>query len=196
VIERPVFIAAPPRSGGTALFRSLARARGVFSAQSPILDGIFELEPENREWDSNRLTAADVEARAVEELRGRLKGALTDSSALRGCPSTQRSPAASRPGLLPECGSRSWRPLPRIRSSSTSTASRLRPFPRCCGSGRAAGASATRSCPTGPGHPGRCHWCRAGGISRAVPSNPEIAEDGSDAATNSFVRPEAQPAAG
>jgi uncharacterized protein (TIGR03032 family) len=68
------------------LFRSLARAPGVFSAQAPVLDGIFELEPENREWDSNRLTGADVEARAVEELRGRLKGMLTDT-------------AGNRPGL-------------------------------------------------------------------------------------------------
>ena len=86
MIERPVFIVAPPRSGGSALFRSLARAPGVFSAQGPVLDGIFELEPENREWDSNRLTGADVEARAVEELRGRLKGVLADS-------------AGNRPGL-------------------------------------------------------------------------------------------------
>jgi uncharacterized protein (TIGR03032 family) len=86
VIERPVFIVAPPRSGGTALFRSLARAPGVFSAQGPLLDGIFELEPENREWDSNRLTGADVEPRAVEELRGRLKAGLTDT-------------AGNRPGL-------------------------------------------------------------------------------------------------
>ena len=83
MIERPVFIVAPPRSGGSALFRSLAQAPGIFSARGPVLDGIFELEPENREWDSNRLTAADVEARAVEELRGRLKGALTDSSGNR-----------------------------------------------------------------------------------------------------------------
>jgi uncharacterized protein (TIGR03032 family) len=58
----------------------------VFSAQAPVLDGIFELEPENREWDSNRLTGADVEPRAVEELRGRLKGMLTDT-------------AGNRPGL-------------------------------------------------------------------------------------------------
>jgi uncharacterized protein (TIGR03032 family) len=51
-----------------------------------MFDGIFELEPENREWDSNRLTGADVEARAVEELRGRLKAGLTDT-------------AGNRPGL-------------------------------------------------------------------------------------------------
>ena len=86
MIERPVFIVAPPRSGGTSLFRSLARAPGVFTAKGPVLDGIFELEPENRDWDSNRLTNGDVEARAVEELRGRLKGALADG-------------AGNRPGL-------------------------------------------------------------------------------------------------
>jgi uncharacterized protein (TIGR03032 family) len=83
VIERPVFVVAPPRSGGTALFRSLARAPGIFSASAPILDGIFELEPENREWDSNRLTAADIQPRAVEDLRGQLKGRLVDSSGNR-----------------------------------------------------------------------------------------------------------------
>ena len=83
MIERPIFVVAPPRSGGTALFRSLARAPGVFSASVPILDGIFELQPENREWDSNRLTAADVQPRVVEDLRGRLKGGLVDSSGNR-----------------------------------------------------------------------------------------------------------------
>src|SRR3954453_13460110 len=83
VIERPVFVVAPPRSGATALFRSLARAPGVFSASVPILDGIFELQPENREWDSNRLTAADIQPRAVEDLRGHLKGGLVDSGGNR-----------------------------------------------------------------------------------------------------------------
>ncbi len=74
---------APPRSGATALFRSLAEAPGVFSASVPIVDGIFELQPENREWDSNRLIAADIQPRAVEDLRGRLKGGLVDSSGNR-----------------------------------------------------------------------------------------------------------------
>jgi uncharacterized protein (TIGR03032 family) len=83
VIERPVFVVAPPRSGGTALFRSLARAPGVFSASVPVLDGIFEVQPENREWDSNRLTAADIQPRAVEDLRGRLKGGLVDNAGNR-----------------------------------------------------------------------------------------------------------------
>jgi len=84
MIQRPVFVVAPPRSGGTALTRSLARSPGVFSARGAgMLEGIFELEPENREWDSNRLTAADLQPRAVEELRSRLKAGLVDSEGNR-----------------------------------------------------------------------------------------------------------------
>jgi uncharacterized protein (TIGR03032 family) len=84
VIERPVFVVSPPRAGGTALFRSLARAPGVFSADGPgVLESIFELDAQNRDWESNRLTRADVEPRAVEELRGRLKGTLVDSAGNR-----------------------------------------------------------------------------------------------------------------
>jgi uncharacterized protein (TIGR03032 family) len=84
MIQRPVFVVAPPRSGGTALFRSLARAPDIFSApRGAVMEGIFELEPENREWDSNRLTAADVQPRAIEELRSRLKGGIVDSEGNR-----------------------------------------------------------------------------------------------------------------
>ncbi len=85
MIQRPVFIVAPPRSGVTALFRSLARAPGIFrtSGHAGALEGVFELEPENRDWDSNRLTAEDVEPRAVQELRGRLKALLVDGAGNR-----------------------------------------------------------------------------------------------------------------
>ena len=81
MIKRPIFIVAPPRSGGLALLRALSRAPEAFSADASgpgPLEGIFELDPENREWDSNRLTAADAQPRAVEEIRGRLKATLTD----------------------------------------------------------------------------------------------------------------------
>ena len=76
-----MFIVAPPRSGASALLRSLSRADGVFTAGKNghrMLDSIFELDPANREWDSNRLTEADVEPRVVEELRTNLKGTLVD----------------------------------------------------------------------------------------------------------------------
>jgi uncharacterized protein (TIGR03032 family) len=81
VIERPVFIVAPPRSGATVLLRSLSRADGIFTAGDNghrLLDSIFELDPANRDWDSHRLTEADVAPRVVEELRSNLKGTLID----------------------------------------------------------------------------------------------------------------------
>jgi uncharacterized protein (TIGR03032 family) len=87
MIERPVFTVAPPRSGGQALFGALSRAPGAFAARGEDgtgpLEGIFELEPANRDWDSNRLTATDVEPRVVEELRSRLKASLTDADGNR-----------------------------------------------------------------------------------------------------------------
>jgi uncharacterized protein (TIGR03032 family) len=84
VIERPVFIVAPPRSGGTALLTGLRQAPGAFTAIAPgPLDPVFELKPENRNWDSNRLTAADIEPRAISEIRNNLKGTLVDSKGNR-----------------------------------------------------------------------------------------------------------------
>jgi uncharacterized protein (TIGR03032 family) len=79
VIERPVFIVAPPRSGGTALLKGLQHAPGAFTTTAPgPLEPVFELKPENRDWDSNRLTAADIEPRAVSEIRNNLKATLVD----------------------------------------------------------------------------------------------------------------------
>jgi uncharacterized protein (TIGR03032 family) len=79
VIERPVFIVAPPQSGATALLNALGRAPGVFTAPAPgPLEPVFELRPENREWDSNRLVAADIESRSITEIRNNLKTMLAD----------------------------------------------------------------------------------------------------------------------
>jgi uncharacterized protein (TIGR03032 family) len=79
VIERPVFIVAPPESGAGILLSGLRRASGAFTAEAPgVLEPVFELRPENRDWDSNRLTADDVEPRAVEEIRQNLKALLVD----------------------------------------------------------------------------------------------------------------------
>ena len=84
MIERPVFIVAPPRSGAAALLGSLARSPGVFTAGGDgVLDPVFELDPANRDWDSNRLVAADAEPRAVEEIRANLKGTLVDREGAR-----------------------------------------------------------------------------------------------------------------
>jgi uncharacterized protein (TIGR03032 family) len=81
MIERPVFIVAPPRSGGSALLRSLARAPGIFIAGGDgrsVFEAVFELDTANRDWDGHRLTAADAQPRVVEELRSNLKGSLVD----------------------------------------------------------------------------------------------------------------------
>jgi uncharacterized protein (TIGR03032 family) len=79
MIERPVFIVAPPRSGATALLRGLRLAPGAFTAKAPgVLERVFEFKPENRDWDSNRLTPADVEPRAITDIRQNLKAMLVD----------------------------------------------------------------------------------------------------------------------
>jgi uncharacterized protein (TIGR03032 family) len=79
VIERPVFIVAPPGSGAATLLNGLRRAPGAFTAEPPgVLEPVFELKPQNRDWDSNRLTADDVEPRSIEEIRQNLKAMLVD----------------------------------------------------------------------------------------------------------------------
>ena len=81
-----MFIVAPPRSGSTTLLRALARGDGIFTAGENghrVLDSIYELDPANRDWDSNRLTEADVAPRVVEELRSNLKGILVDRNGSR-----------------------------------------------------------------------------------------------------------------
>jgi uncharacterized protein (TIGR03032 family) len=81
MIERPVFIVAPPRSGAAALLGSLARAPGLFTAGRDgrsVFDAVYELDPANRDWDGNRLTAADAQPGVAEELRANLKASLRD----------------------------------------------------------------------------------------------------------------------
>ena len=90
MIERPVFIVAPPRSGAAALHGSLARAPGVFTAvgdRPSVFDAVYELNPANRDWDSNRLTAADARA-----ARGR--GAAFEPEGVAARPRRRTDPAS------------------------------------------------------------------------------------------------------
>ena len=132
--------------------------------RAPCSTGSSSSSP-NREWDSNRLTAGDLEARAVEELRGRLKGGLAfvglsqvrETATFGGLPLMER---------LDErlCGV--WAVNPQ--------------------SGQIVG------------------FLRFEELVKEVfdvallagVRYPEIAEEGADTAINSFVLPEAQPAAG
>ena len=86
MIERPVFIVAPPASGAELVVRSLRRAEGVWTPgkQGPgLVDEVSSLSPADREWESNRLTPADVTPEAVRDLREHLKAGLTDREGRR-----------------------------------------------------------------------------------------------------------------
>ncbi|MBM3693818.1 MAG: TIGR03032 family protein [Actinobacteria bacterium] len=71
-IERPIFIVASPRSGSTLLFETLARSPDLFTIGSEshtLIEGIPGLAPEDHDWESNRLTAADARAETGSALR-------------------------------------------------------------------------------------------------------------------------------
>ncbi len=86
MIQRPVFIVAPPCSGAELLVRSLRRAEGVWTPgkEGPgILDEVPALAPSERDWESNRLTPADVSPEVIRDLTERLKVSLTDREGRR-----------------------------------------------------------------------------------------------------------------
>lgn len=83
-LSRPIFIVAPPQSGSTYLYYALARAPGVRTIdgeQRELIDLAEELDPAARDYDSNRRTAADAPAEAVERLRMRLRASLAKAGA-------------------------------------------------------------------------------------------------------------------
>lgn len=81
VFDRPVFIVSPPRSGSTMLFETLARAPGVFTIgdeSHQLIEGVPQLSPETRGFESNRLLAADATSEMADTLRRRFYEALRD----------------------------------------------------------------------------------------------------------------------
>ncbi|MFT4197285.1 MAG: sulfotransferase [Pseudoxanthomonas sp.] len=81
VIERPVFIISPPRSGSTLLFETLMQAPDVFTIGDEshrLIEGVPGLAPAERGFASNRLDARQVDAHTAELLRGRFAAALRD----------------------------------------------------------------------------------------------------------------------
>jgi len=58
-----LIVVSPPRAGSTLLFETLALSPGLFSIGGES-HGVFEavpaLQPANRGWESNELTAADA----------------------------------------------------------------------------------------------------------------------------------------
>ncbi|HUH32024.1 MAG TPA: sulfotransferase [Rhodanobacter sp.] len=81
LFDRPVFIISPPRAGSTLLFETLARAPQVFSIgheSHALLEGLPELHPAQRGFDSNRLDAAACHPALMTELRRRFQSELRD----------------------------------------------------------------------------------------------------------------------
>jgi hypothetical protein len=81
VFDRPVFIVSPPRSGSTFLFETLAQAPSVYTIgdeSHQLIEGISQLAPESRGFDSNRLLAGDAAPEIVGEVRSRFFSVLRD----------------------------------------------------------------------------------------------------------------------
>ncbi len=81
MIDRPVFIISPPRSGSTLLFETLASADGVYTIgdeSHQLIEGIPGLAPAQRGYTSNRLESGDATVDVADLLRTRLFADLRD----------------------------------------------------------------------------------------------------------------------
>lgn len=79
--DRPIFIVAAPRSGSTLLFETLARSPSVWTIGSEshhVFEGIPQLNPALRGFDSNRLTAADADPATAQALQESFLARLRD----------------------------------------------------------------------------------------------------------------------
>ena len=79
--ERPIFILSPPRSGSTLLFETLARAPDLYTIGTEshgLIEGVADLHPAARGFESNRLDAGAAAAQVVAELRRRFLLQLRD----------------------------------------------------------------------------------------------------------------------
>lgn len=79
--ERPVFIVCSPRSGSSLLFETLSQAPGVWTIggeSHALIEGIPELHPARRGFESNRLTAEDASPATVQRLERALYDGLRD----------------------------------------------------------------------------------------------------------------------
>jgi hypothetical protein len=81
LFDRPVFLLSSPRSGSTLLFETLAKAKDVHTLggeNHALLEGIPDLQPRMRGFDSNRLTKDDAKPALVKDLRQRFFEELKD----------------------------------------------------------------------------------------------------------------------
>jgi hypothetical protein len=81
--DRPVFIVSAPRSGSTLLFESLAASEDLWTLGGEghgHVESIAALAPQNRNFDSNRLTARDATPDIAAQLRANYWHNLQDAA--------------------------------------------------------------------------------------------------------------------
>lgn len=79
--DRPIFIVSPPRSGSTLLFETLARAPALYTVGGEShgrVEGMRELHPAARGFESNRLGSDAATEAVTAMLRERFDEALRD----------------------------------------------------------------------------------------------------------------------
>lgn len=79
--DRPVIILSSPRSGSTLLFETLAKAPGLFTIGGEshrMFESLPKLHPSARNYDSNRLTAAEATPELVAVLLRNFGASLRD----------------------------------------------------------------------------------------------------------------------
>jgi len=84
--ERPLFVLAAPRSGGTLLYELLATLRDFWRVErgtDGIIEGIPTLHPASHGWDSHQLTEMNADVPAVMALKAALLAELRNSAGRR-----------------------------------------------------------------------------------------------------------------
>lgn len=79
--ERPIIIVAPPRSGTSMLFETLAESPSVWTVggeSHAVIEDMAELRPQTRDYESNRLTADDAQPAVARALRQRFWARVRD----------------------------------------------------------------------------------------------------------------------
>jgi uncharacterized protein (TIGR03032 family) len=98
--ERPIFLVCPPRSGSSLLYETLSQAPGVWTIggeSHAFIEGIRELQPARRGFESNRLTADDASPDVVRRLQKAFFDRLRDRDGNR--PPPPASPGDTATGL-------------------------------------------------------------------------------------------------
>ncbi|MFE4107060.1 sulfotransferase [Almyronema epifaneia] len=79
--RKPIFIVAAPRSGSTLLFETLSQARTLWTVGGEShrqIESIAKLNPANRGYHSNQLTAADADFETAQQLMQNWVASLQD----------------------------------------------------------------------------------------------------------------------